>query len=97
MGVLWQIYARRGFGNAQQTAKSGRSRRKLVEAYGGKLISDHMLMNGDIDFFIISLIVSYSRVPGSREPEGSIILKALARTLSSLDCGGIVSICVAYP
>ena len=29
---------------------------KLLEAYGGKLISYHMLMNGDIDFIIISEI-----------------------------------------
>ena len=29
---------------------------KLLEVYGGKLISYHMLMNGDIDFFIISEI-----------------------------------------
>ena len=27
---------------------------KLLEAYGGKLISYHMLMNGNIDFFIVS-------------------------------------------
>ena len=27
---------------------------KLLEAYGGKLISYHMLLNGDIDFFIVS-------------------------------------------
>jgi uncharacterized protein with GYD domain len=28
----------------------------LLEAYGGKLVSYHMLMNGGIDFFIISEI-----------------------------------------
>jgi len=28
--------------------------KKLLEAFGGKLISYHMLMNGDIDFFIVS-------------------------------------------
>lgn len=27
---------------------------KLLEAYGGKLISYHLLLNGDIDFIIIS-------------------------------------------
>jgi uncharacterized protein with GYD domain len=27
---------------------------KLLEAFGGKLISYHLLMNGDIDFIIIS-------------------------------------------
>ena len=27
---------------------------KLLEAYGGKLISYHLLLNGDIDFFIVS-------------------------------------------
>jgi uncharacterized protein with GYD domain len=27
---------------------------KLIEAYGGKLISYHLLLNGDIDFFIVS-------------------------------------------
>ena len=27
---------------------------KLLEAYGGKLISYHMLLNEDIDFFIVS-------------------------------------------
>ena len=29
---------------------------KLLEAYGGKLISYHMLLNGDIDFFIVTNI-----------------------------------------
>jgi hypothetical protein len=28
--------------------------KKLLKAYGGKLVSNHMLMNGSIDFFIIS-------------------------------------------
>ena len=27
---------------------------KLVEALGGKLVSYHMLLNGDIDFFIVT-------------------------------------------
>lgn len=27
---------------------------KLLEAYGGKLVSYHLLLNGDIDFFIVS-------------------------------------------
>jgi len=27
---------------------------KLLEAYGGKLMSYHLLLNGDIDFFIVS-------------------------------------------
>lgn len=27
---------------------------KLLEAYGGKLISYHIILNGDIDFFIVS-------------------------------------------
>ena len=27
---------------------------KLVNAYGGEMVSYHMLLNGDIDFFIVS-------------------------------------------
>jgi uncharacterized protein with GYD domain len=27
---------------------------KLLEAYGGKLVSYHLLLNGDIDYFIVS-------------------------------------------
>jgi len=27
---------------------------KLLEAYGGKLVSYHLLLNGNIDFFIVS-------------------------------------------
>ena len=27
---------------------------KLMEAYKGKLVSYHLLLNGDIDFFIVS-------------------------------------------
>jgi uncharacterized protein with GYD domain len=55
--MLWAAYGRitqegvKGMiTNPQNRAEAVR---KLVDALGGKMLSYHMLMNGDIDFFII--------------------------------------------
>lgn len=61
---------------------------KLVEAFGGKLISYHLLLNGDIDFFIVydipddkladSLLVTPMLVRGSGAIESITTVPAKA-------------------
>ena len=55
--MLWAAYGRmtqegiKGMATKPQNRADAVS--KLVEALGGKMISYHMLLNGDIDFFIV--------------------------------------------
>jgi uncharacterized protein with GYD domain len=56
--MLWASYGRISQDGVKAILSNPTNRAeaigKLIEAYGGKLISYHMLMNGDVDFFIIS-------------------------------------------
>ncbi len=56
--MLWVSYGRVSQEGIQGMVANPSNRAeavgKLLEAYGGKLISYHMLMNGNIDFFIVS-------------------------------------------
>jgi uncharacterized protein with GYD domain len=52
---------------------------KLVEAYGGKLVSYHMLMNGDIDFFIIS------DIPDDKIADIAIVNSMLVRAYGAIE------------
>ncbi|MBW2338025.1 MAG: GYD domain-containing protein [Deltaproteobacteria bacterium] len=56
--MLWVSYGRVSQEGIQGMVTNPSNRAeavgKLLEAYGGKLISYHMLMNGNIDFFIVS-------------------------------------------
>ena len=54
---------------------------KLIQAYGGKLVSYHLLMNGDVDFFIVS------DIPDEKMSEMNLINAMLVRA-----AGGIESI-----
>ncbi|CAB5099606.1 hypothetical protein D3OALGA1CA_1739 [Olavius algarvensis associated proteobacterium Delta 3] len=54
---------------------------KLVQAYGGKLVSYYFLMNGDVDFFIVS------DIPDEKMAEMNLINAMLVRA-----AGGIESI-----
>jgi len=54
---------------------------KLVQALGGKLISYHMLLNGEIDFFIVSDM-----------PEDKIADVAMVNTMLVRGSGAIKSI-----
>ena len=52
---------------------------KLVEALGGKLISYHLLLNGDIDFFIIT------DMPDDKIAEASMIDSMLVRGSGAIE------------
>ena len=52
---------------------------KLMEALGGKLISYHLLLNGYIDFFIVS------DIPDEKFSENLLISNMLVRASGSLE------------
>ncbi len=52
---------------------------KLLEAYGGKLISYHMLLNGDIDFFIVS------DIPDDKVADITLINAMLVRASGAIE------------
>jgi uncharacterized protein with GYD domain len=54
---------------------------KLLEAYGGKLVSYHLLLNGDVDFFIVS------DIPDDKIADVTLVSAMLVR-----GSGGIESI-----
>jgi len=51
---------------------------KLMEAYGGKLVSYHMILNGDIDFFIVT------EIPEDKMGEIALINAMLVRASGSI-------------
>ena len=56
--MLWISYGKMSKEGIQGMIANPQNREeaigKLLEAYGGKMISYHLLLNGDIDFFIVS-------------------------------------------
>ena len=58
--MLWVSYGKfknQGIsGMVTDPQDRGEAVAKLLKAYGGEMLSYHMLMNGDIDFFIVSEI-----------------------------------------
>lgn len=52
---------------------------KLLEAYGGRLISYHMMLNGDIDFFIVS------DIPDDKIAEVALINAMLVRGSGAIE------------
>ena len=52
---------------------------KLLEAYGGKLISYHLLLNGDIDFFIVS------DIPDDKIADVSLVNAMLVRGSGAIE------------
>jgi uncharacterized protein with GYD domain len=52
---------------------------KLVEALGGKLVSYHMLLNGDIDFFIVT------DVPDDRIADVALVNSMLVRASGAIE------------
>jgi uncharacterized protein with GYD domain len=52
---------------------------KLVEALGGKLVSYHMLLNGDIDFFIVT------DVPDDRIADVALVNSMLVRGSGAIE------------
>ena len=55
---------------------------KLLEAYGGKLVSYHLLLNGGIDFFIVS------DIPDDRIADVALVNAMLVRG-SGVGCNRI--------
>ncbi len=51
---------------------------KLVEALGGKLVSYHMLLNGDIDFFIVT------DIPDDRIADVALVNSMLVRASGAI-------------
>lgn len=52
---------------------------KLMEAYRGKLVSYHLIFNGDIDFFIVS------DIPDDRVSDLGLVNALLVRGSGSID------------
>ena len=52
---------------------------ELLAAYGGELVSYHMLMNGEIDFFIVS------DIPEDRVADISIVNAMLVRASGAIE------------
>ena len=52
---------------------------KLVEAFGGKLISYHMLLNGDIDFIIVS------DIPDEKISDVALVNSMLVRASGAIE------------
>ncbi len=52
---------------------------KLLEAYGGKLVSYHLLLNGDIDFFIVS------DIPDDKRANVTIVNAMLVRASGAIE------------
>ena len=55
--MLWAHYGKLSQDGVKGMVANPQNRaepiKKLVEAFGGKLVSYHLLMNGEIDFFIL--------------------------------------------
>ena len=81
--MLWVSYGRVSQEGIQGMIKSPSNRAeavaKLIEAYGGKLISYHMLMNGEIDFFIVS------DIPDDRVADVAIVNAMLVRGSGAIE------------
>ena len=81
--MLWASYGRISKDGVQGMLDNPTNRAeavgKLVQAYGGKLISYHMLMNGEIDFFIIS------EIPDDKIADVSIVNAMLVRTYGAIE------------
>lgn len=75
--MLWAIYGRFSKEGIQGMLANPQNRagavEKLMEAYKGKLVSYHLLLNGDIDFFIVS------DIPDDRVSDLGIINALLVR------------------
>jgi uncharacterized protein with GYD domain len=52
---------------------------KLIEAYGGKLVSYHLLLNGDIDFIIVS------DIPDDKISDVSLVNSMLVRASGAIE------------
>ena len=52
---------------------------KLVQALGGKLVSYHMMLNGDIDFFIVT------DIPDDRIAEVALVNSMLVRASGAIE------------
>ena len=83
--MLWLSYgkfSREGIqGMIAQPHDRSKAVSQLLESYGGKLISYHMLLNGDIDFVIVSEI-----------PEEKLASIALVNAMLVRGSGAIESI-----
>lgn len=83
--MLWVSYGRISQEGVQGLLKKPSNRAeavaKLLEAYDGKLVSYHVLMNGDIDFFIVSDI-----------PDDKIADVAIVNAMLVRGSGGIENI-----
>ena len=81
--MLWASYGRISKEGVQGLIDNPTNRaealKKLLKAYGGKLVSYHMLMNGSIDFFIIS------EMPDDKSADVTIVNAMLVRTYGAIE------------
>ena len=81
--MLWASYGRVSQDGVKGMLKNPTNRAeevgKLLQAHGGKLISYHMLMNGDIDFFIIS------EIPDEKITDVAFVNAMLVRGYGSIE------------
>lgn len=83
--MLWASYGKLTNESIQGLVSNPQNRAeaiaKLVDAYGGELVSYHMLLNGDIDFIVFSEI-----------PDDKIKDLALVNALIVRSAGGVESL-----
>lgn len=81
--MLWVSYGRvsqEGIqGMVQNPSNRAEAVSKLFGAYGGELVSYHVLMNGDIDFFIVS------DIPDDRIADVAIVNAMLVRASGAIE------------
>lgn len=81
--MLWASYGRFSKEGIQGMITNPQNRagaiERLMEAYKGKLISYHLLLNGDIDFFIVS------DIPDDRVADLGLVNALLVRGSGSIE------------
>ena len=81
--MLWASYGKISKEGIQGLIANPQNRaepvRKLLEAYGGKLVSYHMMLNGDMDFFIVS------EIPDDKIAEVALINAMLVRGSGAIE------------
>ena len=81
--MLWVSYGRIAQEGIQGMVSSPSNRAeavaKLLGAYGGELVSYHMLLNGNIDFFIVS------DIPDDRVADVALVNAMLVRASGAIE------------
>ena len=79
MGILWKVFEGRHSRDDRQSPGPVRGRWKIAPGIWGKLVSYHLLMNGDVDFFIVS------DIPDEKMAEMNLINAMLVRAAGGIE------------